>query len=393
MPAALSRFVVRWWSVSLAVVIALGALSEVIWADRGGVGAAVILAGCVAVGCSRWFPYAVFAAIAVLALGVVIAPESVYVGDSGGLLLVVMAAVLGSLCDRRDRVIGLFAFLAALTVLILRVPEEVIKRDGGVSTTQQLVSNLILTTLVWLASWLIAARVRATRELRARAARLEAERDALAREAVAEERARIARELHDVVAHSVSVMTVQAGGVRRLLTADQARERAALTAIEETGRRALTEMRRMVSVMRSGGQSAGLEPQPGVATLTNLVNEVREAGLPVTLDLAPTAGSLPAGLDLSVYRIVQEGLTNVMKHAGPAHAWVSVEVQGAGVDVVIEDDGAGTSGANGEGHGLIGMRERVAVYGGKLETGPRAGGGFRIHARLPIDTAVGEAAS
>ena len=387
MAAATSRFFARWWSVIGAVVIAFTVVAELVWSNRDGLGASILLIGCVVIAFCRWNSYAAFASLAVLVLGIVIAPESTYIGEAGGLWMVFLAGVFGSMCDRRERVAGWLLLLAGVVVLIMRIPDEVIRRDGGGGTWQNIVSNLILATMVWAVAWLISSRARATRALRARAAHLEAERESLAAEAVAEERARIARELHDVVAHSVSVMTVQAGGVRRLLSDGQTRERDALAAIEETGRQALTEMRRMVSVMRSDGQEATREPQPGIATLARLVDQVRESGLPVTLNVSGHDTAIPTGVDLSVYRIVQEGLTNVMKHAGPAHAWVNVTVGADAIDLLIEDDGAGTNGANGGGHGLIGMRERVAVYGGRLETGARPGGGFRIHARLPIEGA------
>ena len=387
MAAATSRFFARWWSVIGAVVIALTVVAELVWSNRDGLGATILLIGCVVIAFCRWNSYAAFASLAVLVLGIVIAPESTYIGEAGGLWMVFLAGVFGSMCDRRERVAGWLLLLAGVVVLIMRIPDEVIRRDGGGGTWQNIVSNVILATIVWAVAWLISSRVRTTRALRARAAHLEAERETLAAAAVAEERARIARELHDVVAHSVSVMTVQAGGVRRLLTDGQTREREALAAIEETGRQALTEMRRMVSVMRSDGEAATLEPQPGIATLARLVDQVRDSGLPVTLDVTGQDTGIPTGVDLSVYRIVQEGLTNVMKHAGPAHAWVNVQVGTDAVDLLIEDDGAGDSSANGGGHGLIGMRERVAVYGGVLETGTRPGGGFRIHARLPIEGA------
>lgn len=192
-----------------------------------------------------------------------------------------------------------------------------------------------------------------------------------------------------MVAHSVSVMTVQAGGVRRLLRDDQQREREALAAIEETGRRALAEMRRMVGVMRTDATEADRAPQPGLGSLDSLVGEIRDAGLPVSFLVEGERVELPAGVDLSAYRIVQEGLTNALKHAGPAHAWVTVRYAPGGLDIVVEDDGAGPGADGGPGHGLIGMRERVAVYGGRLETGARPGGGFRLHALFPLDGSLG----
>lgn len=381
----LPQFAAKWWSVGTALLLATFVVLEVILSGRSGGGVVAVLGALVALGAARWYPLqAAFATLGIFLLGALVTPGSLYEVSTGGAVALVACCVFGSLREQRDRLIGLAGALAVLYVVVLRAPEELVNADSS-SRVADMVANTILFTVGWGATWAVASRVRTTRELRAQTARLEAERDAVAQEAVAEERARIARELHDVVAHSVSVMTVQAGGVRRLLTPDQTREREALAAIEETGRRALTEMRRMVSVMRSDHEAAALEPQPGIAMLARLVQEVREAGLAVTLNLDGELPPLPPGVDLSVYRIVQEGLTNVLKHAGPAHAWVTVQVGEGAVELVVEDDGSGTGRANGAGHGLIGMRERVAVYGGDLETGPREGGGFRIRARLPVD--------
>jgi signal transduction histidine kinase len=224
-----------------------------------------------------------------------------------------------------------------------------------------------------------------TREERARdaldrARRLEQE----ARQAVAEERNRITRELHDVLAHSVSVMTVQASAVRRLLTPEQQREREALMTVEETGRQALSEMRRLLGIMRTEEEVPALAPQPGLGTLPALVEQVRQSGLPVELTVEGQPVKLPAGVDLSAYRIVQEALTNALKHAGPAHAWVAVRYVGDDVEIEVANDGRSQSENDGAGHGLVGMRERVALCGGELHSGPRPGGGFKISARLPV---------
>ena len=205
--------------------------------------------------------------------------------------------------------------------------------------------------------------------------------------AATEERARIARELHDVVAHSVSVMVVQASGVRRLLHDDQVREREALMSVEQIGRQALSEMRRMLDVMRAGEDqaAAALAPQPGLEHLDRLIEMAEEAGMPVTLHVEGARATLSPGVDLSAYRIVQEGLTNALKHAKGAHAEVTVRYEGDVVLLEIADDGPGVANGQAMGHGLVGMRERVAVYGGTLEAGPRPGGGFALRARLPVE--------
>jgi len=237
----------------------------------------------------------------------------------------------------------------------------------------------------WLAGFILNARSRQTAELRERAARLERDREAKAREAVADERARIARELHDVVGHSVSVMTVQASGVRRLLREDQEREREALLVVEQTGREALAEMRKLVGVLRRPEEAPALAPQPSLKHLEKLVEQVRESGLDVDLRVEGEAETLPASVDLAGYRLVQEGLTNTLKHAQAKHAQVLVRYGNGEVEVTVADDGNGQGGGEGSGHGLVGLRERIAVAGGELESGPRASGGFQIRARLPMN--------
>jgi signal transduction histidine kinase len=252
-------------------------------------------------------------------------------------------------------------------------------------------SDFFWTTLILSLAWMfgvaLGTRTEQARELRARVEAVERERSIAAERATAEERARIARELHDVVAHSVSVMVVQASGVRRLLKEEQHREREALMSVEQIGRQALTEMRRMLGVMRTGEeQPAALAPQPGLQHLDRLIAQVEEAGLPVTLHVEGTRPELAPGVDLSAYRIVQEGLTNALKHAKGAHAEVTVRYDESEVQLEIADDGPGLNGADGMGHGLVGMRERVALYGGTLEAGPRDGGrGFVLRAKLPVE--------
>lgn len=234
---------------------------------------------------------------------------------------------------------------------------------------------------------LLAARHNArARELAAQEARLEADRIATAADrAVAEERQRIARELHDVVAHSVSVMTVQAGAVRRLLRPDQERERQALETVEATGREALTEMRRLVGLLRQQGAMPEFAPQPSMRAVDVLVGTVREAGLPVELAVEGEPTELPPGVDLSAYRVIQEALTNALKYAGPANAWVTVRWKDVELELEIANDGRSEPGGDGGGHGLDGLRERVALVGGSIESGPRNGGGFFVKAHLPLE--------
>jgi signal transduction histidine kinase len=217
---------------------------------------------------------------------------------------------------------------------------------------------------------------------------MERTREQQARVAVADERARIARELHDVVGHAISVMTVQAGAARLVFADDPDRARTALLAVEEAGRDALGEMRRMLSVLREETDADdGFDPQPGLGDLEHLVGRNREAGLDVCVDVAGDRRSVSSGVELTVYRIVQEALTNVRKHAGTARAEVRICFENDALVVVIENDGdrVREGRANG-GHGLVGMHERVALYDGELEVGPRAEGGFAVRARLPRTT-------
>jgi signal transduction histidine kinase len=214
----------------------------------------------------------------------------------------------------------------------------------------------------------------------------ERERELVAREAVVEERARIARELHDVIAHNVSMMVVQAGAERRVLDGANGSTREVLQTIEQIGRGALTEMRRLVGMLRSDGEDP-LAPQPGLDDVATLVGQVREAGLPVQLTVEGERRDLPAGIELSAYRIVQEALTNALKHAGDAHAQVSIRYGADSLELEVLDDGGPGSGATeraGGGHGLVGMRERVALYGGRFDASRRPGGGFAVRAKLPI---------
>jgi signal transduction histidine kinase len=218
-------------------------------------------------------------------------------------------------------------------------------------------------------------------------AQLERERELKAQQAAAGERARIAREMHDVVAHSMSVMVVQVGAARGILDTEPETARATLESAERTGREALSEMRRMLNVLREPSDQEALAPQPGLAVVGGLLDQARGAGLDVELTTEGTPQPLPPGLDLTAYRIVQEGLTNAVKHAGPAHAQVLLRYGRQDLEIVVRDDGAGGARApNGEpGHGLVGMRERVALYGGALDAGALAGGGFRVCAQLPLE--------
>jgi signal transduction histidine kinase len=290
-----------------------------------------------------------------------------------------LAAVVtaGMIEDRAQAIAGAAAVLGTLSVFVVAT-------DAG----SDAVFLVFFFTAAWLAGRALATRAQQTRELRARVRAAERARAEAADRASAAERARIARELHDVVAHSVSVMVVQASGVRRLLHDDQTREREALLSVEQIGRQALSEMRRMLGVMRAGETepAATLAPQPGLEHLDRLIEQVEEAGLPVRLHVEGDRIQLSPGVDLSAYRIVQEGLTNALKHAHGAEADVFVRYVGDGVELSIEDNGPGLANGEAMGHGLVGMRERVALFGGTLEAGERPGGGFVLRAKLPVET-------
>jgi signal transduction histidine kinase len=237
---------------------------------------------------------------------------------------------------------------------------------------------LVVSTVVML----IVRQVIGTHNRRAEMA--ERERDLAAREAVVEERARIARELHDVIAHNVSMMVVQAGAERRVLEREEdSSTREVLATVEQIGRSALTEMRRLVGMLRTDGVDS-LAPQPGLDDVPALVTQVCEAGLPVELHVEGERRELPAGIELSAYRIVQEALTNALKHAGNAHAEVRIRYGPESLELEIVDDGPGAAAPAAGGHGLVGMRERVALYGGRLDAGRRAGGGFEVSVKLPV---------
>jgi signal transduction histidine kinase len=256
-------------------------------------------------------------------------------------------------------------------------------------------SGNIIPSVVWLvAAWAVGRVVRSWRHknaaLEAANRELEEQRELQAQAAVAVERGRIARELHDVVAHNVSMIVVQAGAAARVLHGEQPDVRNALEVIAATGRETVDEMRTLLGVLRSDDGPSALKPQPGLADLEQLVSGVREAGLPVTLRIEGAPRPLPQTLDLSAFRIVQEALTNTLKHAGLARAEVTVRYEDGLVTLEIADTGHGPDGGSitgrGTGHGLVGMRERAAMLGGELEAARADSGGFTVRARLPVAT-------
>ena len=265
--------------------------------------------------------------------------------------------------------------VGATTTLIYNIPGH---------SVFQLVFIPVDFAVAWVAGLAVRTRVEQAEVAESHATQAEQERDAATRVAVAEERVRIARELHDIVAHAVSVMVLQVGAVRHQLPDAMAEDRDALMAVEQAGRGALTEMRRLLSVMRRDGDGVELAPQPGLDGLDSLIKEIGRAGLPVELHLDGERFPLPPGIDLSAYRIVQEGLTNALKHARASHAEVTVRYAPDEVGIEVRDDGAGATPSDGHGHGLIGIRERVKLYGGEMTAGRTNGGGFTLSTRLPL---------
>ncbi|HEU5390710.1 MAG TPA: histidine kinase [Streptosporangiaceae bacterium] len=344
----------------------------------------------------RAYPVQAFAVvIAVGALQVLLARRPA----GGDLAVLVMLYTLAASRPRRVSLRGLAVCLAGATAAIVRWHPA----RGGLDLYTIGAEAALFGAPVLLA-WLLGDSARWRRSyyqaLEERAARLERERDAQAQVAAAAERARIAREIHDVVAHNVSVMVVQADGAAFALDGSPQRAREALAAISATGRRALAEMRSLLGVLREpadgdgapGGAGPALGPQPGVEDLADLLEQARTAGLPVSLRVSGDPRPVPAGEALAVYRVVQESLTNVRKHAGPgATAVVSLDYGEDGLLIRVTDDGAGASAvpglghpAAGSGHGLAGMRERVELYDGTARSGPRPGGGYEVVARLPV---------
>jgi signal transduction histidine kinase len=285
------------------------------------------------------------------------------------------AYLLGNLRDSVQARLGLAIVAGGAAIVIYNDPT----RAGG-----DLVFTPLLFSLGWLTGFAMRGRAEQAEAAEARAAQAERDRELAARIAVAEERARIARELHDIVAHAVSVMVLQVGALRHNLAATAPDDARALEGVERTGRTALAEMRRLLGAMRNDGDEAALAPQPGLDHLRALSEEVARAGLPVRVRVEGEPYPLPHALDVSAYRIAQEGLTNALKHARASQAEVTVRYDAGELGIEVRDDGEGASGGDGRGHGLIGIRERVKIYGGEMSAETATGGGFVLSARLPV---------
>lgn len=322
-------------------------------------------------------------AVALVVVGAAFADH--WLDGQGGLawfamLLAVYA--LGRYADPRASAVGLTAVGAG--VLAVDLPRL---QDGA--PLDEVLPGWVFIAGVWgLGRW-IRWRHGETEALEARAALLERDREDAARAAVAHERARIARELHDLVAHGLAVTVLQAQAAQRVLAEDPAAARKSLASIEALGRQGLAELRRLLELLDERGEASPLDPAPTLARLDELVEQVREAGLPVTLTVHGSRGDVPAGVDLSAYRIVQESLTNALKHAGQgARVDLSLTYRPDELEIVVADDGPAVSTLPGTGRGLIGMRERVGLYGGSLEAGRRQEGGFVVRVLMPWGSAV-----
>ncbi len=369
----------------LLAVAATVALVAYTWAANGVEPASVTGTGlAVAVGVGTWFRRRT-PLVAGVAVAVAAAVYELAVRQAGAVLLAPL--LLGFYG------IGAFSPLPRAAVgLMLAYVATVLGFLGEDASLRDWLGNLAFVAMVAVGVWASGVVVRASRgraaQLADLAAELEREREEKARLAVAAERARIARELHDVVAHAISVIAVQAGAGRHAHHGEPARTHEAFHAIESTARQALVEMRRLLGLLREEGELTTTAPMPGVDGHAELIEQARAAGLWVEVAVDGRERALPAGLDLAAYRILQEALTNVRKHAPGAHVNVRIGYGPDDVEIEVRDDGSGSPAGGSDGgdggHGLIGMRERVALYRGELEAGPLPEGGFRVRARLPL---------
>lgn len=362
-------------SPAVAVVLVLALYAPLAWRRRKPLATLVAVTAVVAV-------YALFGF-----------PKNAWFGN-GWMLAAYSAGVYGAGRWRTGVRVGSAVAFAAFIVVAI-VAQDGVPGGPGLPGNPVLGVGLLIVTnaavVGWI--WIFGDVARASRrreaELAERTWQLEREREANARRAVLDERLRIARELHDVVAHHVSVMGVQAGAARRILPTRPEQATELLAAVEATGREAIGELHRLLGFLRREEEDR-LAPQPSMRRLPALVDQMRAAGLPVELTVEGAARPLPPGVDLSAYRIVQEALINALKHAGPATAAVTVRYGDQALDIDVRDDGAAASpaaspaGENGAGAGLIGMRERVGLLGGRLRVGRRPGAGFAVHAHLPL---------
>jgi signal transduction histidine kinase len=372
----------RWRSQAFDVLLALLATCAelALLLDDGSASVSAILltvAAGVALALRRAAPLIVLAVTLAAASAIVAIDEA-----PGGMSVLLALYTVAAYLERRVSLAALVPTAAIVTVLSIVAASG----DRVASLLVGALAAAPLTVGIWGLGAYVQTRRQYARELEARASRLERERDQLARIAVYEERTSIARELHDIVAHSVSVMLVGVRGARDVLQTSPDVADDTLARVEASGERSLAELRRILGLLRSPEQRPESRPQPTLANLDELIAEFHAAGLPVSLEVAGEPQSLAEGVELSVYRVVQEALTNVLKHTRPTHVSVTLVFRDSGLELEIVDDGVrqGEHLDTNGGQGIVGMRERVAVLGGELETGPRVGGGFRVAARVPI---------
>ena len=324
----------------------------------------------------RRFPFYAPAAVFVLAAAVSFADGLVIATPASAFLAAMIASfLLGHLADGRQARLGLAVVLCGAAIVVDHKPGH---------ARGELFFFPMLFGIVWSAGLALRERAVHAHVAELRAINAEYEREAAAHVAAADERARIARELHDTIAHAVSVMVLQVGAVRHQLPPSHAEHKNALRDVEQTGRTALTDMRHLLDAMREDGEGAGLAPPPGLDRLDRLLEEIGRAGLPVRLRIAGEPFPLPGGVDISAYRIVQEGLTNALKHANATEAEVSLHYAPDQLSIEVRDNGRGAAHGGGSGHGLVGIRERVRLYGGEMTTSTPAAGGFVLRARLAL---------
>jgi signal transduction histidine kinase len=367
---------------ALAAVLAVWAVLEVTTGDPVGstpVTAAAGLLVALAVTFRRRFPIGSLVFAMATGIAQALADGSLTQTAAPAVAFLILAYSASAYRTGRAAALGLLLAVAGIEAATL------IESETGTygHTAGDYLFNMLWPTAAWLVGFALRGRALRIAGLENETARLAREREERARAAVAEERARIARDLHDVVAHNVSVMVVQATAAEEVLAREPERARAPLLAIQETGTQALNEMRRLLGILRADDRELTLGRQPGLASLNALVGEFRDAGLPVEVSVEGEGRQLPPGVDLAAYRIVEEALTNALKHAGGAATRVSIRHADGTVELEVADDGPGPVGGDG-GHGLIGMRERAAMYGGTLEAGARVGRGFAVRARLPL---------
>ncbi len=342
--------------------------AEPVYEPRDGLAIGLILAATVPYYARRLAPLPVFAVsqtaiAAIFVLG--------YHGGALPFVLAVGAYTVGAYRPLREVVLAAALQNVSFVVMVLT--------DSPGFGVPQWVTSVPVYATTMLVGWTMQSR-------RLRFDALEREQGEASRRAAADERLRIAQELHDVVAHSLGVIAVQAGVGMHVIDKDPAEARRALEHISRTSRSSLAEIRRLLGLVRSGEPTVAYSPTPGLADLPQLAREVSEAGLPVDLDVANGTGELPPGVELAAYRIVQEALTNAVRHANARKATVRIDTHAGNLRVAVSDDGSGSKGGGRSGgHGLVGMRERVAVYGGSLDVGPSPDGGFRVDASIPYD--------